>query len=309
MQGIWPIQFACFDAQDRLDREAMRIQTLCALESGAPGVAVLGLATEVDKLSLDERQALIAWLAEDLDGELPFAVTISGVSIAEQRALAGYAIGQGARYLILQPPSVGSLGRQTPQFYFDFFAAVMEELPAGSGGPVTVGIQNAPEYLGVGLTPDALAALAALRPDFGFVKGEGSSTVIERTIARLGVRLPVLNGRGGLELIENLQAGCSGMIVAPDSADAQLRVYELFRAGRLPDAHTCYARILPEIVFVMQSLDTLVCYGKRIAAWRMGFEVEYDRAPALRPTEFGLRMARQHADRLGPISAAPVAPE
>jgi hypothetical protein len=33
----------------------------------------------------------------------------------------------------------------------------------------------------------------------------------------------------------------------------------------------------------------------------MGFEVLHDRAPALLPTEFGLRMAREHARRLGPL--------
>ena len=40
-------------------------------------------------------------------------------------------------------------------------------------------------------------------------------TIAGETVAR-ALALPVLNGRGGLELIENLQAGCSGMIVAPD---------------------------------------------------------------------------------------------
>lgn len=55
------------------------------------------------------------------------------------------------------------------------------------------------------------------------------------------------------------------------------------------------------IVFVMQSLDTLICYGKRIAAWRMGLDVEYDRDTTLQPTRFGLEAARRFAQRLGPL--------
>jgi len=113
----------------------------------------------------------------------------------------------------------------------------------------------------------------------------------------------VLNGRGGLELLENLEAGCSGMIVAPDNADHQHAIHTSLAAGRVDEARQRYERLLPAIVFAMQSLDTLICYGKRIAAWRMGFEVLHDRAPALRPTEFGLRMAREHARRLGPLPA------
>jgi len=295
--GIWPILFAFFDARDRLDRDAMRRQADAALGWGAPGVAILGLATEVNKLSRDERRTLIRWLREDLGGRRPFAVTINGASVAEQRELAEFAIFQGAAWLILQPPPLASTGAQPERFYFDFFADVMQDLP------VPVGIQNAPEYLGVGLSPQALLELAATRANFRVLKGEASSTVIERTIAQAGERLAVLNGRGGLELLENLQAGCAGMIVAPDTADHQQRVYAALMAGRLDEAREHYARILPAIVFAMQSLDTLVCYGKRIAAWRLGLAEVHDRAPALAPTAFGLRMAREHAMRLGPIGA------
>jgi len=295
--GIWPILFAYFDARDRLDREAMRRQVAAALGWGAPGVAILGLATEVNKLSRDERRTLIRWLREDLDGRRPFAVTVNGASVTEQRELAEFAIAQGAAWLILQPPPVASTGAQPERFYFDFFADVMQGLP------VPVGIQNAPEYLGVGLSPQALLELATIRANFRVLKGEAPSTVIERTIAQAGERLAVLNGRGGLELIENLQAGCAGMIVAPDTADHQQRVYAALKARRLGEARERYARILPAIVFAMQSLDALVCYGKRIAAWRLGLGEVHDRAPALAPTGFGLRMAREHADRLGPPGA------
>jgi 4-hydroxy-tetrahydrodipicolinate synthase len=53
----------------------------------------------------------------------------------------------------------------------------------------------------------------------------------------------------------------------------------------------------------MQSIETLICYGKRIFALRAGFNVE-DRAPALRPTPFGLARAAEHASALGPFGAA-----
>ncbi len=293
MKGIWPILFAYFDENDRLDRQAMRRQIACAVAAGAPGVAVLGLATEIGKLSGDERHILVQWAAEDLDGRAPLAVTVSGASAQEQRALAEFAIAHGAAYLILQPPPVAAIGRQPDRFYLEFYAEVMVGLR------VPVGLQNAPEYLGVGLSPQQLLELAERRPEFAFVKGEAPSTTIEATIAHVGARLPVLNGRGGLELVENLQAGCAGMIVAPDTADHQQRIFELFRAGRLAHARAHYEQVLPAIVYAMQSLDHLLCYGKRIAAWRMGFEVRHDRAPGLRPTEFGLARAREHAQRLG----------
>ncbi len=290
LSGIHPILYAFFDRDNRLDRHAMRRQVQVVLDAGAPGVAVLGLATEVNKLSDAERRQLIDWTAQDVAGRVPLAVTITGDTVDAQQALARYAIAQGADWLILQPPSQRG---QPEAFYFDFFSAVMTDLP------VPVGIQNAPEYLGVGLGHDAIARLAARHAHFRVLKGEGPAVVIAQTIARVGSTLRVFNGRGGMELVDNLRAGCAGLIVAPDCFDYQLAVYEHFRRGEVEQAEAIYREILPAIVFVMQSLDTLVCYGKRIAGWRMGMAEVFDRAPALLPTAFGLDAARRFADQLG----------
>ncbi|MFA7664773.1 MAG: dihydrodipicolinate synthase family protein [Burkholderiaceae bacterium] len=302
MQGIWPILFAFFDTNDRLDRAAMRRQVDTSIAWGAPGIAVLGVATEVGKLSVDERRDVIRWAAEDIAGRVPLAVTIAGETVAAQRALAAYAVGQGAAFLILQPPPAAATGELDAAGCEAFFAEVMRDQP------VPVGIQNAPEYLGFGLAPEAIVRLTTDRPEFRILKGEASSVIIERTIAAVGDRLAVLNGRGGLELLENLDAGCTGMIVAPDNADHQHAIHALRAAGRNDEALERYRQVLPAIVFAMQSLDTLICYGKRIAAWRMGIEVVHDRAPALQPTDFGLRMARQHAERLGPLAGTAASP-
>jgi 2-keto-3-deoxy-L-arabinonate dehydratase len=294
--GIYPILYAYFDRHNQLDREAMRRQMQAVVGARAPGVAVLGLATEVNKLSRLEREQVIQWAMEDSGGALPLAVTVSGASVEAQRELAGFAVAQGASWLILQPPLLPPGAATQPEaFYFDFFAAVMD------GFDVPMGIQNAPEYLGVGLSPESLERLAMQCPNFRLLKGEGPSIVLADTIARVGHLMPVLNGRGGLELLDNLRAGCAGMIVAPDCFDWQQRVYEAFANGDVTRAEVLYREVLPSIVFVMQSLDTLICYGKRIAAWRMGFEVQHDRDTKLQPSRFGLEAAQRFAHMLGPL--------
>src|SRR5690606_10538559 len=49
--GIYPMQFAFFGADGELDREAMRRQIEGCIGFGVDGIAVLGLGTEVNKLS------------------------------------------------------------------------------------------------------------------------------------------------------------------------------------------------------------------------------------------------------------------
>lgn len=292
MHGIIPILYAFFQSDGALDRDAMRAQVQAICAQGPPALAVLGLATEVGKLTPDERASVIDWTAQDRDPDCPLVVTIAGDTVAQQRALARHAIARGARALILQPPS----RRGEPEsFYFDFFAEVMDGLP------VDVGIQNAPEYLGVGLGPTALRRLAGQCANFRLLKGEGPATVIRETILALDGLMPVLNGRGGLELVDNLRAGCAGMIVAPEAFDAQSRVYSCFSRGDETGAEAAYREVLPLIVFVMQSLDTMLCYGKRIAALRLGIGPVHDRDPAMAPTVFGLACAERFARALGPF--------
>jgi 2-keto-3-deoxy-L-arabinonate dehydratase len=306
MHGIWPILYAYFNAAGALDRESMRLQVQVALRSGAPGIAVLGLATEVNKLSVEEKQAVIQWTAEDLGGRTPMAVTISGATVAEQLTLAQMAIDAHASYLILQPPVRGGSPVAEPELEA-FFAEVMSGCAARAPN-LPVGIQNAPEFLGVGLQADALARLRESCPNFLFLKGEAPAVIIARTVQQVGPGFPVLNGRGGMELLDNLHAGCTGMIVAPDCALEQLRIARLYAAGAMDEATAEYARILPTIVFVMQSLETLVVYGKRIAAWRSGMDVLHDRHCALTPTPFGLAIARRFAEMLGPLPGCTMQP-
>ena len=65
-RGIYPILYAFFGADGRLDEAAMRRQVQCCLAGGAHGLAVLGLATEVNKLSAAEKRDVVRWSAEEI---------------------------------------------------------------------------------------------------------------------------------------------------------------------------------------------------------------------------------------------------
>ena len=289
--GIYPILYAFFGADGALDQVAMRRQIEACVANPGHGIAALGLATEVGKLSEREKHHIIEWLAEGAAGRKPLAITISGDSVDEQVRLAEFAAAHGAGWLILQPPRDRS---RDEAYYFDFFAEVMARtaLPCA--------IQNAPEYLGVGLTPEAIARLANLRRNFVLLKGEGPA-VRMREVIEANPGMAVFNGRGGLELLDNLRAGCAGMVIGVDSFDWQARVFDMFRQGRDVEAEDLYRAILPGIVFMMQSLDHLVCYGKRIAAQRLGIAI-HDRAPGLVASEFGAGCAARFAAALGPLA-------
>jgi 4-hydroxy-tetrahydrodipicolinate synthase len=292
-EGIWPILYAFFTGEDRLDRAAMRRQAEICVAGGGRGMAVLGLATEVAKLTPAERRDVVTWAAVDLNGRVPLAVTIFGATVEEQIEAIRHAATHGAALAILQPPRIQGMTEAALQ---GFFSLVMDR------APIAVGIQNAPEYLGIGLQSAGIAELSRRHANFRVLKGEGPAVLIARVVEETEGRLAVFNGRGGMELPDNLRAGCAGLIPAPDCFDVQVRIHDAFRRGDEEEAERLYRDILPAIVFAMQSIDHLICYGKRLVAARMGLERVYDRAPALMPTVFGLSITNRLAARLGPYA-------
>jgi 2-keto-3-deoxy-L-arabinonate dehydratase len=291
--GIHAILYALFDSQERLDRGAMRRQAEICLSLGVHGMAALGLATEVSKLTLTERRMVMEWVAEDTGGQAPLAFTIFGSSVEEQVEQVRAAEQARADWVILQPPMVGSFGAGE---YIRFFGRV-----AGATS-LPVAIQNAPAYMGRGLSVEDIQTLVAQHPNIRVVKGEGPAVDIRHLIEVTEGRLPVLNGRGGIELVDNLRAGCAGLILAPDTIDYALRAHASFVAGDEDGAEAAYREMLPAAVFIMQSIESLICYGKRLFGARAGIEI-HDRAPAMRPTEFGIGLVERHAARLGPFEA------
>lgn len=291
LKGIHAIVYALFDADEKLDRAAMRRQVELCHAAGAHGLAALGLATEVAKLGEAERRTVMDWVAEDNGGKLPLAFTIFGGSVAEQAAQARHAQSVGADWVILQPPMVGAYAAAE---YIRFFGRV-----AGSVD-VPVAIQNAPAYMGRGLSAEDIRALVTEHPNIRLVKGEGSAVEVARLIEATEGRVPVFNGRGGLELADNLRVGCAGLILAPELIDLTSRIYDRWTAGDEAGAEALYADILPAVVFVMQSIESFIAYGKRLFCARAGL-VAHDRAPALRPTAEGLAAVERFAKRFGPL--------
>lgn len=276
--GVHCVLFALFDANEQLDRAAMKAQVDYVRSFGPDGITVLGLATEVGKLSFTERCLLIDWAAED-SGDLPLSVTIVGNSVAEQVALIRQAEKAGAAWLILQPPLVGNYPATE---YIDFFARV------GSETRLPFAIQNAPQYLGRSLSDDDIATLRVRCTNFALIKSETSAIDLAEMVKRVGGTLTILNGRGGLEMTDCLKAGCHGFIVAPDVLPGVVSCNRAWAASQYALAEKEYMKFLPAASFAMQSLEHLVCYGKRIFCKRSGILIR-DRSPAMRPTDFGLK--------------------
>ncbi len=287
-KGVYPVLYAFFDREGRLDREAMRLQVEHCIAAGAHGIMVLGLVTEVHKMDTAGRRALVAVVGELLAGRLPYAVTIGEPDAQEQIAFAHFANSCGADWVILQPPPGAGHSEADLAAHFGTIADALD---------MPVAVQNNPVNLASSMTPDGLTALLRRHPNISLLKAEGWSVDIARVVASLDGKVDTFGGHGGLEFLSLIESGGAGLIPAPDCLALQVFIYEALTSGdpaRIEAARAVHKEILPLVVFMTRSVPGLLCYGKRVMARRLGLSEVHDLAPALAPTPFGLA----EADRL-----------
>ena len=291
LKGIFPIIYCFFNRNNTLDKQIISDQINLIKQIGSNGIASLGLATEVNKLSFKEKKTLIELIAEHIGDSIPTAVTIQGNTFQEYIKLIDVAKKNNADWIILQPLIKKNTKDKDCYHFFNKLIPYTKD--------TIVGVQNAKEYLGVGLTPKDILKLYNKYENFRAIKGESSSVFMQNEIKTYPKNLRVFNGRGGQEIVDNFLIGCRGIVPALDSADKFIKIYKHFQKKDILKANEQYKKILPATVFIMQSINTMICYGKRICAYRMGIKKIYDRKPFLAPTEYGIRKSKQIANNLG----------
>lgn len=290
IRGIYPMLYALFGPDCRLDRGAFSAQVEASVRAGSHGLAVGGLATECNKLSVAEKRDLAAWTCEGAAGRVPVSVTISDNTVEGQIEAVRHAADHGAAWVVLQPPPVRTASEEA---LITFFGSVAE------AAPVPVGIQNAPTLIGIGLSVPGLVELRRRHPNITIVKDEGALLDLARLSEAAGGSFTLLGGRNGVEMPDQMMAGCTGMIPGVETCDIQSRIFEDLEAGRTEAGLAAFREILPLLQFLMTSVDHLMCYGKRLAARRIGLDEVHDRGPAQAPVPFGLKVLDRWSRQLG----------
>lgn len=288
--GVYPILYAYFNGDGGIDRAAMARQTDAMVRCGAHGVAILGLATEINKLSLAERHEMLETVAEALAGRKPLAVTVGENTVRGQIDFVRAAERLGAAWVILQPPPVKDVPE--PEL-IRYFGAVADAVT------IPVAIQNAPNYLGIGLSMAGLGALHRQHPNFKLVKVEDTPREIEALVQATGGAIDVFVGRAGVEQPDAIRAGAVGIIPAPEACDRLVRSYDLM--DRDPaGSDAAYRDALPALAFLETTINHLVTAGKELAAARLGLGPVNHRLPSDLTPIVRATIAR-HAQALGPL--------
>lgn len=297
IRGVYPVVSTPFRPDGAVDHAGIERVIEAQIDRGIHGVVLFGIAAEFYKLGDEERERIVE-TATDLCQGTATSLVISVTDHATDRAerFARFAEANGADALMLLPPYfLGPSGENLQRHIRRVGRAV----------DVPVIVQYAPEQTGVSMTPEAFVQLSEAVGTLRYFKiesqppGPDISGITEAASDRVGV----LVGYAGLQMIEALDRGASGVIPGASIADHYLEIWDRYQAGDRDGARQKHAELLPLITHVVQDIEGFIHYEKRMLAAQGLIDAVHARDPAFTPDEHFDRLFEEYYEALEPNSS------
>ncbi len=274
IHGVMPVMMLPLNNDESIDQATLRKQVDFAVAGGAAALCAPGFATEFYKLTDEERRLVIKIVVEHTDGRVPMFASTGCGSARATVELSRYAESVGADGLMVVAPRWCPLGPREQSVFF--------EMVCRSVG-IPVMLQDA-DFTGAGLPAAMIVDLAERCPNLEFAKLENilAGSKCAEIIKLSEGRIQVLYGMAGIALMDGLAHGATGVMPGPSFIEAYVRVFTLYREGRLSDAKALFYRMLPYLTFSVQHLELVIQMDKRALLRRGIFLSDQVREPTIR---------------------------
>ncbi|MBA2498333.1 MAG: dihydrodipicolinate synthase family protein [Chitinophagaceae bacterium] len=269
-KGIFPALTTKFTANDELDLALFGKNLDAQVSAGVHGIILGGTLGEASVLTTNEKEQLVRFAIDRLQGQLPVIINIAEGSTKEAVAQTGLAEKWGASGLMLLPPMRYKPDHRETVTYFKTIAS-QTSLP--------IMIYNNPVDYKTEITLDMFDELTAISNIQAVKESTRDVTNVTRMINRFGDRYKILCGVDTLAL-EELAAGADGWVAGLVCAFPKetVTLYNLMLAGNLKEARSLYQWFMP--LLELDIHPKLVQYIK-LAESMTGIGSEYLRAPRL----------------------------
>lgn len=290
LQGVILVLPTPFGPNGEVRPDEVRRAVAWALDKGADGVTVLGVAGEVFRLSDDERASVVAAAVDAAAGRIPVVSGAGHMSTPLAVNAARVAVAAGASALLLPPPPVGKATSAAVVEYYDAVATAVD---------VPIVLQDDPVHLGVGLSLSTIVQLWKAHPNCAYAKLEElpSMPKIKAVVDATGGQIACLGGSGGVYVLEELAAGATGIMTGFAYPEALVAVFAAWQAGDRERA-----RLLFRVVGDLARLEALpgvsLSIRKRLYQARGVLSNPALRPPAVEVDEFTWSLAEAELRRV-----------
>jgi 2-keto-3-deoxy-L-arabinonate dehydratase len=256
VNGIVPIIPTPFTPEEQVDWPSLRGLVDFACASGACAVCLPAYASEFYKLSEDERLRTAAEAVSHASGRIPVFSQINFVSARQAAESALEAQRSGASAISAAVPRIFGFGERDIFRYFDRILSTID---------IPLLIQDF-NPSGPTITPQFVADLHRAHPHFRWVKLEEPmmSAKVAAILEATGREVGVLEGWGGMYMLDLIPAGICGVMPGLGIADLLVRVFHLATKGDANGAYEIFQGVLPQIVFSLQHMELFHHAEKRL---------------------------------------------
>ena len=273
--GIVPVLPTPFFPDESLDLDSLRRMVDFCADQRFSGFCLPAYASEFYKLSMEERYTLVDTAVKSADGRLQVIAQSNHFSALHAAAIARRNADLGADVISVAVPRMFGISERD---VYGFVAAVLEavDLPVlvqdfNPGGPT--------------IAADTAKRLNKAYPHFRYLKLEQPLMAprVAEILAATDSAVGVLEGWGGMYLLEGISAGVCGAMPGLGVADLQQEIYDLAVAGDLHAAMDRFQEVLPFLVFSLQDMELFLHVEKSLLVRRSLLTHATVRAATLTP--------------------------
>jgi 1-pyrroline-4-hydroxy-2-carboxylate deaminase len=269
-RGIYPALTTKFTSEDQLDLELFEKNLQAQLDAGIDGIILGGTLGESSVLSTEEKEKLVKFAIDKVEGKIPVILNIAEGSTREALQQVAYANDWGADGLMALPPMrYKSDHRETVQWFKTIANAT--DLP--------IILYNNPIDYKTLITLEMFDEMTECKNIEAVKESTRDVTNVTRMRNRFADRYKILCGVDTLAM-EELCLGADGWVAGLVCAFPKetVAIYRLVKAGRLEEAAKIYRWFMP--LLEMDIHPKLVQYIK-LAEELEGIGSEEVRAPRL----------------------------
>lgn len=295
-QGVFPALTTKFTEDDVLDLSMFQKNLDAQLEAGVEGIILGGSLGEASTLTNPEKEQLVKYAIDYLDGRVPVVLNIAEGITKEAIRRAEEAAAWGVKGLMVLPPMrYKSDDRETTEF----FKAI------GKATDLPVMVYNNPVDYKIEVTPAMFDELLKLDTIQAVKESTRDISNVTRLRNHFGDRLKILCGVDTLAM-EELVMGADGWVAGLVCAFPRetVAIYRLVKVGRLEEARQIYRWFMPLLELDLH--PKLVQYIK-LAESHTGIGTEHVRAPRL--TLIGEERSRIEKIITDGLAARPALPD
>jgi len=286
ISGVLPVFQTPFHEDETIDFETLEKEIDWLYNQGSDGI-VMGMVSETLRLSSEEREQLAEAACRFNNGHGVVVISAGAESSHSAERYARHAESIGADAVMVIPPVSVAVSEDELRRYYERIIKAID---------IPVVVQDASGYVG---RPMPIALQAGLYNEYGdrvVFKPEASPIGPRLSALRDATRgqAPVLEGTGGLALVDSYRRGIVGTMPGADLIDALVALWQALEAG---DEQRIYRLSLPisALIAVLISLDAFLAVEKYLLVKRGIFKNTIVRGPVGYSLD---EETRQEVDRL-----------